>query len=122
MLKRIRTRTIYRLRTGTATSRSAEQIAAREISDSDPEAIENAALLLKAVVAERQEQPLLGPSVMVDVVRAPRGRQRWSVVDSGSPSLPKGLRSTALDELADAWGVSRRNGLTRTWFEIQVAV
>jgi hypothetical protein len=119
MLRRIRTRTIYMLRTGTTASLSAQQIADRELSDTHPETVENAILLLGALVADRQAQTQLVSSRMtVDVVRGSRGRQRWAVVDAGLPALPAGLRATALDALADAWGVSRERGLTRTWFEI----
>jgi len=120
MLKRTRTRTIYTLRAGTAPVLSAQEIAARELIDGHPDTVENATLLLGALVAERQEQPMPSTSMTVDVLRARRGHQRWSVVDSGLPSLPVGLRSTALDALAVAWGVSRERGLTRTWFELEV--
>jgi hypothetical protein len=122
MLRRIRTRTIYMVRNEAAPSASAKQIADRELDNTHPEAVENATLLLGALVAERQAQPRLGASITVDVLRASRGRQRWCVVDSGLPALPAGIRSTALDALADAWGVSRHRGLTRTWFEIHVPV
>jgi hypothetical protein len=82
--------------------------------------VEDTGLLLSELVAERlDQQPDRDASLTVDVVRASRHRHRWAVVDRGRPTLPAGLRSVALDAIADSWGVSRVHGLTRTWFELR---
>jgi hypothetical protein len=82
--------------------------------------VEETGLLLSELVAERlDQQPDPHAALTVDVVSTPRNRHRWTVVDRGRPTLPAGLRSVALDAIADSWGVSRTRGLTRTWFELR---
>ncbi len=97
----------------------ARGIAERELDGTEsPEQIEKVSLLLSEITAERVGRSLYShPRLTIDVRKSPR-QDRWAVIDRGLPSLPAGLRSTALDKIADAWGVSRKSGLTRTWFEL----
>jgi hypothetical protein len=117
MLRTTRIRTIYRLPEGTAARFGARQIIARELRDAGAETVESARRLLMEVIAERRENQASEPRLTFDVLRARRGLERWSVLDRGMPSWPGRMRAAALDTLADAWGVSRERGLTRTWFE-----
>ena len=126
MVRLTRIRSIYRIPGGPDAPAKARIIAARELGDTEsPEVLENASLLLSEITAERLEldgvshddQRLTDPRLTIDVRQTPDS-SGWSVIDRGAPALPAGLRSTALDELADDWGVSRRSGLTRTWFRL----
>ena len=121
MLRHTRTRTLYRLPDGRAAAAASREIAARELTDAGAAGeVEDTGLLLSELVAERlEQQPDPDASLTVDVLRAPRHRHRWAVVDRARPTLPAGLRSVALDAIADSWGVSRVRGLTRTWFELR---
>lgn len=120
MARRTRIRSIYRIPGGPDAPARARRIAARELGASEsPEALENASLLLSEITAERQKSDAgqLDPRLTIDVRQSPEA-SGWAVIDRGEPALPSGLRSTALDEIADGWGVSRRSGLTRIWFRL----
>jgi hypothetical protein len=126
MVRITRIRSIYRIPGGPDAPAKARSIAAQELGDSEsPEVLENASLLLSEITAERlelgdasREDPRrTDPRLTIDVRQTPDS-SGWSVIDRGAPALPAGLRSTALDEIADAWGVTRRAGLTRTWFRL----
>ncbi len=122
-----RIRSLYRIPGGPDAPAKARTIAAQELGEAEsPEILENASLLLSEITAERLEHDrashgdrrLTDPQLTIDVRQTPES-SGWSVIDRGEPALPAGLRSTALDELADAWGVTRRGGLTRTWFRLR---
>jgi hypothetical protein len=121
MVRKTRIRSIYRIPGGPDAPAKARRIAARELgADEAPEVLENASLLLSEITAERLESDRAkhpDPRLTIDV-RQTDETSGWSVIDRGDPALPTGLRSTALDELAQSWGVSRRSGLTRTWFKL----
>jgi hypothetical protein len=121
MVRRTRIRSIYRIPGGPDAPAKARRIAARELgADESPEVLETASLLLSEITAERLELDRVGhtdPRLTIDVRQTPES-SGWSVIDRGAPALPTGLRSTALDEIADSWGISRRAGLTRTWFKL----
>ncbi len=121
MIRKTRIRSIYRLAGGPDAPAKARRIAAEELGGTEsPEVLENASLLLSEITTERLEHDQAtdsDPRLTIDVQRTPEVSD-WGVIDRGDPALPAGLRSTALDEIADAWGVSRRSGLTRTWFEL----
>lgn len=119
MRRKTRIRSIYRITGGPDAAAKAERIAARELDGAEtPELVENVCLLLGEILADRLGRVShVEPRVTIDV-RQTGNRARWCVVDRGGPSLPGGLRSTALEEIADAWGVSRQEGMTRTWFEL----
>jgi hypothetical protein len=122
MVRKTRIRSIYRIPGGPDAPARARRIAALELegSDESPEGLENASLLLGEMTAERVEidtRTHADPRLMIDVRQTP-DHSSWCVIDRGEPALPAGLRSTALDELTEAWGVSRRAGLTRTWFRL----
>ncbi|HET9074083.1 MAG TPA: hypothetical protein VFN48_05850 [Solirubrobacteraceae bacterium] len=129
MLRPTRIRSIYRVTPDRDAPAVARRIAAHELADvPSTEIVENAELLLSEITAERltasqasdPRRTEIAPEqrITIDVGKS-RERQRWAVVDRGSPSMPAGLRSAALDKIAQAWGVSRRMGLTRTWFELE---
>ena len=130
MLRPTRIRSIYRVAPDRDAPAVARRIAAAELADvPSPEIVENAELLLSEITAERltasqasdpRSEDGVAPEqrITIDVGKS-RDRQRWAVVDRGYPSMPAGLRSAALDKIAQAWGVSRRKGLTRTWFELE---
>lgn len=127
MLRNTRIRSIYRLPGNLDAPARARQIALRELADApSTEVVEDAELLLSEITAERigapgpsdpRRRPSSEPQITIDVRKSPT-QHRWMVIDRGTPTLPGGLRSTALDKIARAWGVTRRSGLTRTWFEI----
>jgi hypothetical protein len=116
-MRTTRIRTIYRLPEGPSAPAAAQRIAAHELAHAQvgAEAAESTELLLSELVHERRRNP----GLMIDITRA--GRNRWCVLDRGNPSLPGGLRSEALETLADSWGVSRNRGLTQTWFELHTS-
>lgn len=120
MLRKTRIRSIYRVPRGVAAPETARHITERELDETRfPETAESARLLLSEIMSERLGDPETPePPLTVDVRRS-ASRHRWSVIDRGRPQVPAGMRSTALDQIADAWGVSRRAGLTRTWFELR---
>ncbi len=121
MVRKTRIRSIYRIPGGPDAPAKARRIAAQELNGAEsPEVLENASLLLSEITAERLELDTTShadPRLMIDV-RQTADDSGWCVIDRGEPALPAGLRSTALDEIAEAWGVSRRAGLTRTWFKL----
>jgi hypothetical protein len=121
MVRKTRIRSIYRIPGGPDAPARARSIAAQELRGSEsPEVLENASLLLSEITAERLELDAgkhADPRLMIDVHQT-SDHSGWCVIDRGAPALPAGLRSTALDEIAEAWGVSRRSGLTRTWFRL----
>jgi hypothetical protein len=120
MLRKTRIRSIYRVPRGVAAQETARHITERELDQARfPETAESARLLLGEIMSERLDRgEAPGARLTVDVRRS-GGRHRWSVIDRGRPQVPAGMRSAALDQIADAWGVSRHAGLTRTWFELR---
>jgi hypothetical protein len=121
MARTTRIRSLYRIAGGPGAPAKARRIAAQELGGAESsEGLENASLLLGEITAERTELDPKGssdPRLMIDV-RQSAEQSGWCVIDRGQPALPVGLRSTALEEIADAWGVSRRDGLTHTWFKL----
>ena len=121
MVRKTRIRSIYRIPGGPDAPDKVRRIAAQELRDVDePDVLENASLLLGEITADRlrrDEEVPTDPRLTIDV-RQTAEHTGWSVIDRGEPALPAGLRSTALDEIAEDWGVTRRSGLTRTWFRL----
>ena len=118
MVRKTRIRSIYRIPGGPDAVAKARQVAISALRDTDaPELIENVSLLLGEIMADRMSRNHTDPRLTIDVRHA-GNHHRWCVVDRGTPTLPNGLRSTALDEIAEAWGVSRKAGLTLTWFQL----
>jgi anti-sigma regulatory factor (Ser/Thr protein kinase) len=89
---------------------------------------DDVALMLVEVVTNAVRHGGMGPDdvVRIDVTQGP-GVARVSVCDSG-PGFRPGLREpdpasggwglVLVDRLARRWGVSRRRGVNRVWFEV----
>src|SRR5271165_1749141 len=114
-----RARVIYQLEANAGDPLATRRIVERELSGSvSPTALEDVLLLASELVSERVGN--VGQHAILTLDLTEDRVVRCGVHDHGPPSLPSSWRSVVLDQLTDAWGLTRSNDTTEVWFETAV--